>query len=196
MINQPLLSPLCGKHYNMAQQQIHHVTILKNQAAYDNRPFGTSFTSSHAHLCTTSSAPSYYVTDYCNQDSPLDLDAYHTTAQALIRSEYFEAFHQLQNLIVQKKPVNNKVTHGETTNDPNSTCVEQLHATKAPHKASEEKVPNKAFTYAEPYRLANHSSPLLHFDLHAHFRVSTLSTPPKLSVPYKITSDPLLGMLE
>ncbi|KAL7572862.1 hypothetical protein ACA910_004517 [Epithemia clementina (nom. ined.)] len=195
MINQPLLSPLWGKHYNMAQQRIYHVTTLKNHAAYDNGTFGTSFTSPHAHLCTTSSSPCYDVTDYCNQDSPLDLDAYHTTAQALICSEYFEAFHQLQNLIAQKKPVNNKVAcpHRETTHDPNSTCVEQLHATKAPHKASEEKVPNKAFTYAEPYCLANHSSPLLHFDLHAHFCISTLSTPPILTVPYQVTSDHFLG---
>ncbi|KAL7578837.1 hypothetical protein ACA910_016057 [Epithemia clementina (nom. ined.)] len=129
MTNQPLLSPLCGKHYNMAQQRLYHVATLKVKAVYDNGPFDTSFTSSHAHLCTTSSAPSGDVTDHFNPDSSPDKHAHHTPAQDSICSEYFEAFHQLQHLIALKKPVNTKVAcqHGETTHVPNSTCMEQPH---------------------------------------------------------------------
>ncbi|KAL7580756.1 hypothetical protein ACA910_001038 [Epithemia clementina (nom. ined.)] len=195
MTNQPLLSPLCGKHYNMAQQRLHHVATLKVKVVYDNGPFDTSFTSSCAHLCTTSPAPSDDVTEHFNQDSSPDTHAYHKQAQDSIRSEYFEAFHQLQHLIALKKPVNTTVAcqHGETTHVPSSTCVEQPHATKAPHHTSGEQVPNQAFVSAEPNCLANPSSLFLTFDLHAHFCKSILPTPCLLTVPCKVNLDPPLG---
>ncbi|KAL7565444.1 hypothetical protein ACA910_020829 [Epithemia clementina (nom. ined.)] len=184
MINQPSLSPLCGQHYNMAQQRLHHVASLTNQGKNPHRSLTVSSISSDAHLGKTSSAPSYDVTAHCNQDYLPDFPTYHTKAQASIRSEYFDAFSQLTYLIATKKPVNKIVTclHGETKHDHHSICMEMLHVKNAPNTASENSTPKQLM----------HHSPSLHPpDLCAPFRIFAIS---KLRfVPYKVTLDNHLG---
>ncbi|KAL7577137.1 hypothetical protein ACA910_019739 [Epithemia clementina (nom. ined.)] len=166
MTNQPLLSPLCGKHYNMAQQQLHHVATLRNKVMYDNRPLATSSICSDAHLGQTSSAPSYDVFAHCNQDSLPDFPTYHTKAQISIRSEYFDAFSQLTHLIAQKKLLQVTCPHGETKHDRHSICMETLH---------EKNAPNTAFENSTPNHLMHHSPSLHPPDLCAPFRIFVIS---------------------